>query len=330
VPLERLHEMDRVLSLALPDFEATIHLAPSLSPTYGYLIDIAILTGNRDAAIQILGAAVAANGRATIAHWNFLKGLEPRAGGSLRLIKEYVALIEKHARANPHLTPLLGYYDYALGIERWQKGECAEAIADFDRAYERGRAEIYKLARAECGYALGRIADAIADIEHVLSTEPYNEDALSMLGALHHREGDAEKALVYYTEALRFDSHNPSYLMKRHALLMSMNRIDEAGTDLERALALGRLDPHIRMARANFFALHRKDATGAVAEAREAVALAQSDVRYLIQYAELLWRARDCRAKQVLEEFQRRCSDETCGLSSRFLTREMVDGLSCG
>lgn len=330
VPVERLQEMDRVLALALPDFETAVAIAPRVSPSYGYLIDIANLIGNRDAAIQVLGAAVAANGWAITPHWNFLKGLEPRAGGSLKLIEQYVAVLLKHAETNSHLASLRGYYQYALGIVRWQKGECLEAIADFDRAYALGPAGIYLLARAECNYALGRIDEAIADIERVLRAEPQNDDGLSMLAATYHRQGDVQKALAYYTEALRFDTHNPSYLMKRHALLMSLNRIDEAGADLETALGLGRLDPHVRMARANFLVRYRHDATGAVNEAREAVALAQSDTRYLIQYARLLWSAKDCRAKDVLEEFHRQCTPETCALGSEYLTPEMVNGLSCG
>src|SRR2546423_13416643 len=74
----------------------------------------------------------------------------------------------------------------------------------------------------------GRLAEAERTYRDVLEREPYNSDALHLLGVLLSQQGDARGALELIDQAIAIAPGNPVQLYNRGNTLSAFGRAEEA------------------------------------------------------------------------------------------------------
>ncbi|MCP2335934.1 tetratricopeptide repeat protein [Actinomadura rupiterrae] len=168
---------------------------------------------------------------------------------------------------------------------RFAEGDHEGALADLDHALDLDPAFAEaRTNRAGLLTALGRHAEARTDCEAGLAHHPGDAHLLSVLGQIEAAEGRADRARAAFDQALAGDPtlaaawaargvlayetgdpdmavadltqslvlvEDPAVLFNRAVVLRTLNRIDEARTDLERAQALSPDDPDIEKALAD-------------------------------------------------------------------------------
>ncbi len=180
-PQSHIDAMDRLLTQAETDLQRAIVLNPGMTPAYVGLIHARML-GASHASVVAMGQRALAAAPADYSIYYMLMGAaEPRWGGSLAAMKSLSALARTHASAHPLLT--------ALTPE-----EPAEE-ADF----------------SECNcHTAAQLALYPAALDQVASAPTLSAAALAAADS-----GHPELSVVYFSEALRFDPHQPELRLRR-------------------------------------------------------------------------------------------------------------------
>ena len=135
----------------------------------------------------------------------------------------------------------------ALGIVYREAKQATEAMRAFERATRLkdnyAQAHFYLAAQLD---QLGRRQDARATLRHTIELEPNHPDALNYLGYLDAEDGtNLEGAKALIERALELDPDNGAYLDSLGWVYYRMGQVDEAVTQLERAVKRLDTDPVI-------------------------------------------------------------------------------------
>lgn len=103
------------------------------------------------------------------------------------------------------------------------------------------------LAEALRHHNAGRLREASALYQQVLSYQPNNPEALRLLGILAHQAGQNAHALELIRRAIAVQPNEPDYHANLGAVLAAMRRDDEAVSSFRRALSMRAEDPHTLM-----------------------------------------------------------------------------------
>ncbi len=219
----------------LPQAEATYRQLLAADPNHvlglQFLGVLSYQTGRNEAAIDLIGKAIALNGRMPDSHYNI--GAALQAAGRL---PEAAAHYEKAIALNPNFAE--AHYEFGNVRERQDKlNEAAthyqhaltlrpnfvEALTNLgnvlrrqgrlDEAMERWRQALalqptYIVARMNISVALskqGRLDEAVAQLRQVLALKPDHAETLYNLGALLRSEGNIVDALELARRALAAD-----------------------------------------------------------------------------------------------------------------------------
>ncbi len=145
-----------------------------------------------------------------------------------------------------------------LGIVLSQQGRAYESLEYFDRAIVvRPEAPGARHNRAQALFALGRVAEARAELDAVVAAQPDLHAAWSLLGSVLAAQGDA-KAEQAYRRALMLRPDHPETHYDLGAFFLDAGRLDEAIACNRKAVAL----------RANFVAAHNNLANALRARGR--------------------------------------------------------------
>jgi predicted O-linked N-acetylglucosamine transferase (SPINDLY family) len=118
----------------------------------------------------------------------------------------------------------------------------------------------------------GRLREASALYQQVLSYQPNHPEALRLLGILAHQAGQNPQAVELIRRAIAFHPNEPDYHANLGAVLAAMSRDDEAISSFRRALALRPDDPPTLMRLGNVLQ-NRGQLEQAIAHYRQALAL---------------------------------------------------------
>lgn len=145
-----------------------------------------------------------------------------------------------------------------LGIVLSQQGRAYEALEYFDRAIVvRPEAPGARHNRAQALFALGRVAEARAELDAVVSAQPDLHAAWNLLGSVLAAQGDS-KAEQAYRRALMLRPDHPETHYNLGVFFLDTGRLDEAIACNRKAIAL----------RANFVAAHNNLANALRARGR--------------------------------------------------------------
>ncbi|HON77863.1 MAG TPA: tetratricopeptide repeat protein [Spirochaetota bacterium] len=111
------------------------------------------------------------------------------------------------------------------------------------RALPDSISENIHLLRGKESYNRGYYTDAIAEFKEVVESDATDADkstALTYIGIIHDEQGKYDRAVEYYTRALRYNDRNPVTYRNMALSYRHMNRYDKAEESIEKAL---RIDP---------------------------------------------------------------------------------------
>jgi len=94
------------------------------------------------------------------------------------------------------------------------------------------------LSKAVAQQQAGRLSEAAALYQQVLSIEPNNAQALNNFGVIAHRQRRHEEAIVLIGKALKFESGNAGYYYNLGTAYHALGRLQEAAVQYRRAVAL--------------------------------------------------------------------------------------------
>jgi len=87
-------------------------------------------------------------------------------------------------------------------------------------------------------YAQQRFDEAIAVCRNLLEREPYNADALQLLGHIAHTRANYSEALAQFRKAANVQPNNPAPIYGITAALHALNRLEEAAQACSRVIQL--------------------------------------------------------------------------------------------
>jgi tetratricopeptide (TPR) repeat protein len=116
------------------------------------------------------------------------------------------------------------------------EGDARAALARLERAS--ASSDDFRMLRARCHAALGRHADAEAELQEALRADPENADALGMLAECVLRRGDASGALEHGMASAALAMGNPRIHLVIGRAFIALGSAGEAVTALETACAL--------------------------------------------------------------------------------------------
>jgi tetratricopeptide (TPR) repeat protein len=192
--------------------------------------------------------------------------------------------------ADQMTTPSIEFDPVALnrrGLERYQRGDAAGSLADFEQAAAVD--PTYAVAWNNAGLirqTVGRPADAIAAFDRAIAARPDYAEALLNRGRAHQILGDTAGARADFDWALECASGSFAtwVLYHRAALRQEKGDLNGALADFDRALDLDAAQPTILLARG----LARKEAgdvDGALADFDRALSLADAPSLAAIYHA---------------------------------------------
>jgi protein O-GlcNAc transferase len=186
-------------------------------------------TGRHDIAVDLIGKAIAQNGRVPAFHNNL--GIILFEQGKLD------AAVASYQRAVAFKSDYVEAH-YNLGVALQAQGKLEEAVASY------GRALTYKpdYAEAHCNVGIvlleqGRLDEAAACFERTLSHKPDHAEAHNNLGNVLKEQGKLDEALASYGRAL---TYKPDYVAAQSnlgILLLEQGKLDEAVASFGRALS---------------------------------------------------------------------------------------------
>jgi tetratricopeptide (TPR) repeat protein len=103
-------------------------------------------------------------------------------------------------------------------------------LINSDECHQRASVDSHGVPRADQSMTdSGNNLDAISELEHTIQIEPQNATAFNDLGVLYYQNGNKEKALQCYEQAVRLDRRQSTF-MKNLAdfYLMEQGRIEDA------------------------------------------------------------------------------------------------------
>ncbi len=102
-----------------------------------------------------------------------------------------------------------------------------------------GDADIYEIASIgfNC-YENNKLDDARTIFDGLVSLNPNDGNAHTMLGSIAQLQGENDQALEHYTKALELNDEDVAAHTNRGEILLTMGKLDEAGEDFARAIEL--------------------------------------------------------------------------------------------
>lgn len=198
--------MERWLERAQPLFERALTLEPRLSSACAGLINVGRM-GSDDAlvqrSIQHCEHVDPASTPYMFARW---MAALPKWGGQPGQLEAFDRDVESRLEANPGLSHMRNSAKEALADQFWQDGQAAAALP----------------------------------LQLEVAREGPNPDALSDVGKILDDAGNSQAALVYLSQALRFQPNNRYFLNRRIEANYRNSDFAPAITDINRLIALDR------------------------------------------------------------------------------------------
>ncbi len=204
--------------------------------------------------------------RNSLPYWNRGQYLRNKEGNYEAALQDYTTAIQIEPD-NPELTNSRGktYFDMATsGKYKGRERELTEkALADFTEALSKPnikpktKAEVL-INRGGALASLGRLEEALADLNAGLAIAPDNKNGYLNRSLTHFHLQRYDKAIEDYTEYLKLDPYMVNIWYERGMLRRSLNQLPQAIEDLNQCL---KLDPNFALAyleRARAYALQGK------------------------------------------------------------------------
>jgi tetratricopeptide (TPR) repeat protein len=213
---------------ALASFEQAVALLPN-EATYWV---------NRGLAHQHLGRAEQA-----VADFRHALMLDPDNGYALYNLSQLtpegqkqLGVYDQVLAHNPNFAPALANRGYA----KYEQGDFAGALADFDRAIALGQHnhQAY-LNRGLANTRLGKYAEAVKDFGQALQLDPNSAKAYAGRGSAYFHLKILDRALADYNLAIAFSPNEAHLYYNRGLVFRRAKQMAQACADIKKAVEMG-------------------------------------------------------------------------------------------
>jgi tetratricopeptide (TPR) repeat protein len=192
---EQVRGMEAAFSKALSDLHASSKLDDEPLLTYLHELDINSYEGDAERNRELLDAALRIDPHEVIAREKYMVTLEPRWGGSLQQMHEFLEESKQAGVSIEHLRSLEGLIFEDQAKTEDEAGDLADAERDYREAIARGRNSCqpcfaYLLMKEE------KYAAAIPEYSKILASDPNDATALANRGKAYMETGKLREALA--------------------------------------------------------------------------------------------------------------------------------------
>lgn len=302
-------KMEAYFRKAEDEFKETIKLNPKMSIAYGYLIGIA--GGNKVVSRQVLDEALSHNPLSKIVRLYYINFLEPKWGGSLQDIENYIAETKPFYSQNISLKDIEGRLPYAKGDGLFissGKDNVKLAISYFDDAVlKSSRDNAILFSRAEANRYIGAYQKALDDCNEILSRKPQDVDALTLRGRIYIDLEDYNRALEDLNVAIYFDKFNPKALRNKGVALYKLKRQEESLQPFIDSLTYGYDSSLAHVYLGYIYYYTKKNYTLATKELKTAIELGDENPKLWYFITASQWHDRDCDFVKSANKYKETC-----------------------
>ena len=287
---------------------------PKQTVAYTSLLDLLATEGQKEEYRRYLKEALHHNPLSFLIRRMHLLMLQPKWGGSLAEIKEFMKETEKLYSQNSLLKKQEGFYEFAQGekiltAKNRDKATYRQSLPYYTQAIEKNPYHTYLERRADIYFYLKEYKKALADYHQALRDDPQSETALIGLAKCYRKQKEYDTALTYANKAVENDRMNPYALSTRGKIYYKMNRMNDAMLDLIDSLTYG---DHLASAHkflGYIYYYTKKNYRFAAQELKIASQLGSksSYLWYLITAAQ--WHDRDCEFVKSAARYEKKCKE---------------------
>ncbi len=238
----RFAAMNDHLLRARTALRMAVEREPTLTPAYGALINIAMMSGESKAQYDAMAEGLRANPESYVIRRRYLFALQPKWGGSVQQMRAFLDRTAEERPGDKALARLEGYMSYVAADAATRGGAREAALDFFDRALAHGNDWWILFESARYQLRMKDYAAALGDLNRSLAARPQVADVLAMRGGAHRRLGMPKEALADFDAAIALDSLDPDARAQRGAYWRDRSDLDKALADYDAALVYGSRD----------------------------------------------------------------------------------------
>jgi len=334
LPETRRERMASRFEKADADFLAAVTRDQHLSVAHGLRINIAMASGAHALLERLTEQGLAANPTSFLVRRRYLDALRPWWNARYRdpdVLDEAARRVLERTRplvsAHPELGRLEGYPEFITAEVAAREQRLETALTHYGRAIARGEYWAYRYRRGVVRFQLGQAAEAIEDFDRALELRPQVADVLAARARALEALGSVQRALDDWEVAVRLRPLDPAILLPQALALSRHGRDREALAALDRAMRYGRDDADVLAARGRLYLYRLEDPERAAADFGRALALAPERAGFWFDYGAALFRKRHCDAVPALNHYltvcatREGCADEQVAWAEEALLR---------
>lgn len=315
---EKLHSMGDYFRKAVADLTEANKLDTALSVTIGELIRMARGVGNSRVTEALVSAGLQHNPGSYVIRANYLASLQPKWGGSMEEIRNFLASMEEQINGNRELSVLRGYPDFVTADTFNRDENYQDALVYYTKALAVGLP--VRNVRGRIHKHLGQYAEALSDFNAALENDPLDIEALEQRGMTYYHMRENDLAMADFDAAIQLDPLNPSLLVNRAHILQQSGHAKEAFIDLRASLKYDNFNPWTYYQMGKIEEKTFDNLKTAKKYLRKSIELKPGVPEYLFGYLGLLYKLKECSIDLPVKEYQRACATSP----SKFCSEEQM------
>lgn len=232
---EQVDKMQSYLEKSSIDLIKATELTPLPTSAYSYLMDIARTTSSKRASQNLLNKALSVNPTSFYIRATHLHTLQPKWGGSLEAMAEFIADTKKYNEQNEELIPLQGYLDYTKANILSSRNQRKAALEYNNFSLRFGELSSYLTKRGINYYKLKDYEKALRDFTASLKRWPQNETVLAWRGSVYKKMKMYDEAIQDYNLAIKLSPYDSSNLKFRAYVFNKMEQYASANEDFDKS-----------------------------------------------------------------------------------------------
>lgn len=325
---KQLEEMNYYLSRATTDFLEAIRLNERSTVAWSNLLGWSKYQLDHPNMRVLLDRALSSNSNSSVIRRQYAFNLQPKWGGSLAQLKNFINESNLYLKINPNLKILRGYYHYTLADIHKQADQYQQALVEINKAVASGDHPWFIWSRGQYQYALKHYREALSDFDAFLTIWPQQPEVLDKRARTYRKLQQPQQAFADWDLALRLDPLNPSLRLHRAYLYKQQGDYRRAKRDVEQALTLGSNRDNIWAMKGALELFSLNHYTDAAQSFEQAIELRPNQAAYWYQWGVALYYLKDCGVINSLEMYIALCDiTDECDDEAADWSRQAIETL---
>lgn len=247
-PPAQMRAMEALFEQASADLREAINLDPGLTPAHANLIQLAMASSGPLRGSAILRRAMAVAPHSFAVRLAVLTALQPKWGGSLTAIDQFLADTRAYEADDPALNELRGYRAFVEADTLFINQDYPAALVKIEQSLALGNLRTAHVERAWILKSMQRLEQAEREYLWLVEHGAADADDWYARAQIAFLQQQPKRGRQYLEAALKLDGGDPYSLDRRATILFEAGATEAAFTDLNRAIeqvpVLARLYAH--------------------------------------------------------------------------------------